>query len=73
VLSKADAAEQYDPDVIEAEVRDMGVRLYRYHEDNIAGQAPRSFKNVGHVVDAMVANGLMRPVVRLRPIAALKG
>jgi tRNA-splicing ligase RtcB len=73
VLSKADAAEQYDPSVIEAEVRGMGVRLYRYHADNIAGQAPRSFKNVAQVVNAMVANDLMRPVVRLRPLAALKG
>jgi tRNA-splicing ligase RtcB len=73
VQSKADAAGTYDPAAVEAEVRDMGVRLYRYHADNIAGQAPRSFKNVSHVVNAMVANELMRPVVRLRPLAALKG
>lgn len=73
VLAKDAAAAQYDPSEVEAEVRDMGVRLFRYHSDNIAGQTPRSFKNVARVVQAMVEQGLMRPVVRLRPLAALKG
>jgi tRNA-splicing ligase RtcB len=73
VLAKAEAAERYDPAAVEAEVRDLGVRLYRYHSDNIAGQAPRSFKNVTQVVEAMRLQDLMRPVVRLRPLAALKG
>jgi tRNA-splicing ligase RtcB len=73
VLAKDAAAAQFDPSEVEAEVRDMGVRLYRYHSDNIAGQTPRSFKNVTRVVNAMMSQQLMRPVVRLRPLAALKG
>jgi len=73
VLAKADAAAQFDAVAIEAEVRDRGVRLYRYHADNIAGQAPRSFKDVGLVVAAMTQQDLLAPVVRLRPLAALKG
>lgn len=73
VLSKADAATQYDPAEVEAEIRERGVRLYRYQTDNIAGQAPRSFKNVSQVVETMIRQNLMRPVVRLRPLAALKG
>jgi tRNA-splicing ligase RtcB len=73
VLQKAEAAARYDPATVEAEVRDLGVRLYRYGADNIAGQAPRSFKDVGQVVETMAQHGLMRPVVRLRPLAALKG
>jgi tRNA-splicing ligase RtcB (3'-phosphate/5'-hydroxy nucleic acid ligase) len=73
VIAKADAAAQFDAGAVEAEVRDMGVRLFRYHSDNIAGQAPRSFKNVARVVDAMTRHDLLRPVVRLKPLAALKG
>ncbi|HET6202853.1 MAG TPA: RtcB family protein [Planctomycetota bacterium] len=73
VISKGDAAAQFDPAEVESEVRDMGVRLYRYHSDNIAGQAPRSFKNVARVVGAMTRHDLLRPVVRLKPLAALKG
>jgi tRNA-splicing ligase RtcB len=73
VLGKDESAQRYDPDVVEADVRQRGVRLYRYHSDNIAGQAPWSFKNVAEVVDAMASQSLLRPVVRLRPLAALKG
>jgi len=73
VLGKDESAQLYDPDVVEADVRERGVRLYRYHADNIAGQAPWSFKNVAEVVDAMASQSLLRPVVRLRPLAALKG
>ena len=58
---------------IETDSHDQGVRLYRYHTDNIAGQAPASFKNVTHVMDAMTDLDLIRPVARLRPIAVLKG
>jgi tRNA-splicing ligase RtcB len=73
VMQKTEAAAQFDAAAVEAEVRDLGVRLYRYHSDNIAGQAPRSFKNVAQVVKDMTSQNLMRPVVRLRPLAALKG
>ena len=73
VLGKDESAQRYDPDVVEADVRQRGVRLYRYHSDNIAGQAPWGFKNVSEVVDAMASQSLIRPVVRLRPLAALKG
>ena len=73
VMEKATAAEVYDPAQIESDLHDRGVRLYRYHADNIAGQAPASFKNVAHVMDAMTDLDLIRPVARLRPIAVLKG
>lgn len=73
VLSKDESAERYDPTAVEDDIRQRGVRLYRYHADNIAGQAPWGFKNVSHVVDAMASQKLLRPVVRLRPLAALKG
>ena len=42
-------------------------------KSQVAGQAPASFKDVRRVVDAMTALDLIRPVVRLRPIAVLKG
>jgi tRNA-splicing ligase RtcB (3'-phosphate/5'-hydroxy nucleic acid ligase) len=72
-LEKIHAAEQFDPEQIERDLGADGIRLYRYGTDNIAGQAPASFKNVRRVVDAMTAFNLIRPVVRLRPIAVLKG
>jgi tRNA-splicing ligase RtcB len=72
-LEKIHAAEQFDPEQIERDLGCDGIRLYRYGTENIAGQAPASFKNVRRVVDAMTAFNLIRPVVRLRPVAVLKG
>jgi tRNA-splicing ligase RtcB (3'-phosphate/5'-hydroxy nucleic acid ligase) len=73
VIEKVKAAEQFDPQTVESEVSMNGVRLYRYGVDNIAGQAPVSFKNVHSVMEAMASLNLIRPVVRLRPVAVLKG
>jgi tRNA-splicing ligase RtcB len=73
VIQKVDAASQFDPETVERDLGTAGVRLYRYGTDNIAGQAPSSFKNVRSVVEAMTAFDLIQPVVRLRPVAVLKG
>lgn len=73
VMEKAAAAERFDAGQVEHELRTEGIRLYRYGTDNIAGQAPASFKAARRVVDAMEAHDLVRPVVRLRPLAVLKG
>jgi tRNA-splicing ligase RtcB len=73
VMEKSTAAEQFDPQEVEDELRTQSIQLYRYGADNIAGQAPASFKNVHRVVEAMTDFNLIRPVVRLRPVAVLKG
>ena len=73
VVEKDDAAERYDAAQVEGEMREQGIRLYRYGTDQIAGQAPSSFKSARGVVEAMTAFGLIRPVVRLKPLAVLKG
>jgi tRNA-splicing ligase RtcB len=72
-LEKIDAAVQFDADQVTRDLGADGIRLYRYGTDNIAGQAPASFKDVRRVVEAMTAFQLIRPVVRLRPVAVLKG
>jgi tRNA-splicing ligase RtcB len=72
-MEKICAGEQFDPEQIERDLGTDGIRLYRYGTDNIAGQAPASFKDVRRVVDAMTTFDLIRPVVRLRPLAVLKG
>ena len=73
VMEKVHAAVRFDPVEVERDLGTVGVRLYRYGTDNIAGQAPASFKNVRRVVEAMTTFDLIRPVVRLRPLAVLKG
>jgi tRNA-splicing ligase RtcB len=72
-LEKVDAAVRFDANQVTRSLGADGIRLYRYGTDNIAGQAPASFKDVRRVVEAMTAFQLIRPVVRLRPVAVLKG
>lgn len=73
VLDKPEAMMQFTAAQVESEMRDKNIRLYRYGADNIAEQAPNSFKDISRVIQAMAALALARPVVRLRPVAVLKG
>ncbi len=73
VLDKPEAMAAFTEQLVTAELESKNIRLYRYGEGNLAEQAPGSFKEVSQVVAAMVALGLAQPVVRLRPVAVLKG
>ena len=73
VMDKPEAQARFTGQGVEAEMREKRIRLYRYGAGDIAEQAPGSFKDVSRVVDAMREHDLARPVVRLRPLATLKG
>ena len=73
VLDKPDAVARYTEAEVEREMREKEIRLYRYGAGDIAEQAPGSFKDISAVVAAMADLDLARPVVRLRPVATLKG
>lgn len=73
VMDKPEARARFSEEQVEREMRIKNIRLYRYGSDNIAEQAPGSFKDIGAVVAALSSLSLARPVVRLRPLAVLKG
>ena len=73
VLDKPEATARYSTDDVQREMREKGIRLYRYGAGDIAEQAPGSFKDISQVVRAMQAHALATLVVRLRPLATLKG
>ncbi|MDZ7359728.1 MAG: RtcB family protein [candidate division KSB1 bacterium] len=73
VMDKPEAMAHFTAAQVEKEMRDKNIRLYRYGADNIAEQAPSSFKDISQVIQAMSALRLAKPVVRLRPVAVLKG
>lgn len=73
VMDKPEAAAKFSEEQIEREMSARKIRLYRYGSDNIAEQAPSSFKDISAVIEAMQALSLATPVVRLRPVAVLKG
>ena len=73
VLDKPEAAARYSTADIQREMYEKGIRLYRYGGADIAEQAPGSFKDISQVVQAMRAHALATLVVRLKPLATLKG
>jgi tRNA-splicing ligase RtcB len=73
VLDKPEAAARYSTADIQREMYEKGIRLYRYGGADIAEQAPGSFKDISQVVQAMRAHSLATLVVRLKPLATLKG
>lgn len=73
VMDKPEASAHFTGIQIEREMHAKKIRLYRNGSDNIAEQAPSSFKDVAQVIKAMSAMTLAKPVVRLRPVAVLKG
>ena len=73
VMDKPEAVEHFTENQVEKEMRDKNIRLYRYRSDNIAEQAPSSFKDITSVISAMAELAIAKPVVRLRPLAVLKG
>ena len=73
VLDKPEATARYSTADVQREMYEKGIRLYRYGAGDIAEQAPGSFKDISQVVQAMRAHALATLVVRLKPIATLKG
>ena len=73
VMDKSEAQSRFTEAEVEKEMKGKSIRLYRYGTDNIAEQAPSSFKDVSQVIEAMKSLRLARPVARLRPVAVLKG
>ena len=73
VLDKPQAALQFSTAGVEAEMAARHIRLYRGGTMDIAEQAPGSFKDIRAVVDVMQRLQIAQPVVRVRPLATLKG
>jgi tRNA-splicing ligase RtcB (3'-phosphate/5'-hydroxy nucleic acid ligase) len=56
-----------------AEMKDRGVTLMASGRRTVAEEMPEAYKNIHHVVDAVVQAGLSRKVARLRPVGVIKG
>jgi tRNA-splicing ligase RtcB len=73
VLDKPEAGAKWSESAIEAEMASRHVRLYRGKTMNIAEQAPDSFKDIGQVIRVMKQLNIAAPVVRVEPLATMKG
>jgi len=51
----------------------MGEVIYNLPFEKIADEAPSAYKNIEDVVDTLVEAGITKKVVKLQPLAVVKG
>ena len=73
LLDKPEARQTFQENGVIATMQERGIRLFRYGKSPITDQAPDAFKDVGRVVQVMQKFHLANPVVKVRPLAVLKG
>ncbi len=72
-LSRKKAAKKYWGETVASELASNGIRLWSHSLRGIAEEAPGAYKDIDRVVRAATEAGISRTVVRLRPIAVIKG
>ena len=55
------------------ELEEQGVTVRAHSLPGLAEEAPKAYKDVDAVVDAVVGAGIAAKVARLRPVAVVKG
>ncbi len=73
VLSRAKARKRARGRDLYAEMQARGVLLRATGRRTVAEEMPEAYKDVSEVVDAIAGAGIAKPVVRLRPLAVVKG
>ncbi len=73
LLDKPEAREAFGAEDVVETMNARGIRLYRYGKGDINEQAPDAFKNIDNVLRVMELYDIANPVVRVSPLATLKG
>jgi tRNA-splicing ligase RtcB len=72
-MSRAKAKHENRGDDLRRELEGRGIQIRAESMSGLAEEAPSAYKDVDAVVDIVVAAGIARKVVRLRPLAVVKG
>jgi tRNA-splicing ligase RtcB len=72
-LSRKKAAKKFWGEDVVSALRKAGIRIFAHDPRGVAEEAPGAYKDVERVVGAAQAAGLNHAVVRLRPMAVIKG
>lgn len=73
VLSRAKAKKQVRGERLREELETHGVKVRAGSMSGLAEEAPQAYKDVDMVVETVTHAGIARKVVRLRPVAVIKG
>lgn len=72
-MSRTVARKTIDPEIQKNELNEQGVIVHAATKNILSEEAPAAYKNVDNVIENTHAANLARPVLRLEPIAVIKG
>jgi len=73
VMSRRKAKRLIRGDVLKRELESEGIKIVSDHMPGLAEEAPQAYKDVNEIVDVTQNAGISSKIVRLRPLAVLKG
>ena len=72
-LSRAAARRQINAEEKESELRNKGIIVQAATKNILSEEAPEAYKDVDSVIKNTANADLARPIVRLEPLAVIKG
>ena len=72
-MSRSKAKQTIDGKALKIELENRGIRIHASTPNVLSEEAPDAYKDVDDVIDLTARAGLARPVVRLNPLAVIKG
>ncbi|MBN1794144.1 MAG: RtcB family protein [Candidatus Omnitrophica bacterium] len=72
-LNKAEARGKYSDDSVKAFLEERDIKLFKVGSESMSVQAPYAYKDVDLVIEAVHRFQLARPVLKLQPLAVIKG
>lgn len=72
-LSRAQAKKTLDGKALKQQLEAEGIRVHASTPNVLSEEAPAAYKNVDEVIRLTHDSGLARPVVRMNPLAVIKG
>jgi len=72
-MSRRQASETFDAEVIEKELNDKGIIICAKSRRGIVDEAPAVYKDIDDVVDVCSKADIAQPVVRMKPLGVIKG
>jgi tRNA-splicing ligase RtcB (3'-phosphate/5'-hydroxy nucleic acid ligase) len=73
LMSRHQAKHEFRGDQLRWELESRGIKVRAGSLSGFAEEAPRAYKDVDEVVQTVIAAGIARKVVRLLPVAVIKG
>ncbi len=73
VLSRKAAMSSMTVDSVKADMNGRGIALRSSSREGIIEEAPQAYKDIAQVVDVVCGAGLTSKVVKLKPLAVIKG